>query len=242
MESTNQFQSIVKDAEIFYLKEFIPRDMADSLLVLLNDDDKFKYYNLYHYDRTQRIVTQTRNHRKSYWFGDHPQSVQSTNNYITDDLLKKILIPTDYVMNYPFPQEILVMKDTIEKMFGITFNSCLVGKFESPTDKINFHSDVSSSMGNDPYIGSVSFGRARLFKLKKQKKYCLEGEPAEKCDVTLSHGDLLIMRKDANRKYLHMVPADKGCDKDNFRINLTFRNYAYDESEKAYGQKQKNIL
>jgi hypothetical protein len=39
------------------------------------------------------------------------------------------------------------------------------------------------------------------------------------------------MRQNADRKYLHMVPPDKDCSPDNFRINLTFRNYTYDQEE-----------
>lgn len=118
----------------------------------------------------------------------------------------------------------------IEQEFAVHFNACLVGKFNAPDNKIGFHSDASPNMGEDPYIASVSLGKNRKFVLKKQKQYGKK----EKITILLEHGDLLLMRQDANRKYLHMVPSDKDCSPDNFRLNLTFRNYTYDQEEIDY--------
>jgi alkylated DNA repair dioxygenase AlkB len=63
----------------------------------------------------------------------------------------------------------LQLKMKIEQEFAVQFNSCLVGKFNAPDNKIGFHSDASPNMGEDPYIASVSLSKSRNFVLIKQK-------------------------------------------------------------------------
>lgn len=219
-------KSIVSDAEIYLVKTYLTKEQADNILLELNDDTKFKKPKLYFYDHDKNEIVERKGWRSSYWFGEHAQSSQSCNNYIINNLGEKIKIPTDFVDAYPFIPSILQLKEQIEHEFDVQFNSCLVGKFAAPDNKIGFHSDASPNMGEDPYIASVSFGKSRKFILKKHKNY-----GKEKVTIILEHGDLLLMRKNANRKYLHMVPADKDCNAENFRINLTFRNYTYDQEE-----------
>jgi len=212
--------SLVKDAEIFINHNYFTKDEADKLFSIVDDAKKFKRHILYFPNH------KTQSWRKSYWFGDYPQAVQECG--------KKL--PTDFVTNYKFHPEILKLKERLEKDFNVRFNSCLVGRFETPHDKIGFHSDNSTNMGADPYIASVSFGRPRLFKIKKQKKY---GD--ERINITLKHGTVLIMRKNSNKKYLHSVPKDKGCNEENPRINLTFRNYLYHDDEINWSKKLKPL-
>lgn len=201
---------------------------------ILNDESKFSTYNLYFYKEEEQKVISVKNWRKSYWFGDHAQAVQTCGKFITDRKTgKKIKIPTDYVMPYKWEPEILKLKERIENLYGVEFNSCLVGKFDSPKDKIGFHSDACENIGEDPYIGSVSFGKERNFMLKKHRKYC-DNKFGESCTVSLGHGTLLVMRENANLKYLHAVPPDPNCSKDNYRINLTFRSYKYHQDEMAF--------
>jgi alkylated DNA repair dioxygenase AlkB len=119
----------------------------------------------------------------------------------------------------------LTLKERIEKEFNVKFNSCLVGKFDSPQNKIGFHSDASSSLGPDPHIASISFGAARKFKIKHKTN------KNDKVDMLLENGDLVIMKDGANLNYKHMVPGDPKCSETNYRINLTFRFYTYDEVE-----------
>jgi len=225
--------SIVPDAEIYICRDFITPEEADDIFALLNDDTKFKYYNLNFYDKEKNVFTSARNHRKSYWLGKHAQAVQTSNNFVTVDD-KQIHIPTEYVLPYEFPDAIVQIKKRIEEHFGCKFNSCLVGKFESPTDKIGFHSDASNSMGPNPIVGSLSLGRPRNFIIQRCKKYQIDDLKKNKQTIRLEHGTLCMMGQDSNVKYLHMVPADAGCCPDDCRINLTFRNYAYTDDEKVF--------
>lgn len=233
MAATNKIQpkSLVKDGKIFFDKNFLSKDEADALFHLLNDDTKFKSYKLYFYDHDKDEITSVKNHRQSYWFGDYAQAVQTAGKMVTSRRTgKKIHVPTDFVEAHVFPPEILALKERIEKEYGVQFNSCLVGRYSSPRDKIGFHTDASANMGDDPHIGSVSFGRARRFDLKKQDRYCRRGEK-EEVSVVLTHGSLVVMRDGANLKYLHAVPPDPKCSEEDCRINLTFRNYKYHPDE-----------
>lgn len=134
-------------------------------------------------------------------------------------------IPTDYVTPHRFPDKVLNLKQRLEREFNVKFNSCLVGLFESPRDKIRFHDDSSPNMGKNPFVGSVSFDRTRKFLLKnKRTKKVIE--------IELEHGSLLIMRNGSNVRYLHSVPPDQGCCPSDPRMDLTFRNYLYDQEEK----------
>lgn len=204
--------SLVKEAEIFYEPNYCSEEVSNYLFKLLNDDTKFERHTLYFHNNGK--IHQTKSWRQSYWFGDYPQATQQCG--------KKV--PTDFVKNYPFPPEILKLKKRLEKDFDVKFNSCLVGKFDSPGDKIGYHSDASFNMGPDPHIGSVSFGLHRKFLVKNRV-----GD--EKISVLLRHGDALIMRKNANKKYLHSVPKQGICNKLNPRINVTFRMYEYHYDE-----------
>lgn len=222
-------KSIVKDAEIYYIPNYVNKKDADKLLHIVNDNDKFRNHHLYFYDKKNKEIKIYKNHRKSYWFGNHAQAVQKCRSTFIDyDTNETIHIPTDFVLPYNFPNEITNIKNKIENNFNMKFNSCLVGKFDSPTDKIAYHSDASDNLGPCPLIGSLSLGKSRDFKIKSKTN------KKEIVIITLHHGDLLIMGKNANTKYLHSVPADEKCNSKNFRINLTFRNYTYFTEEKNF--------
>jgi alkylated DNA repair dioxygenase AlkB len=217
-----QYQSLVSDAEIYLVKSYVAN--PDILFDLLNDNTKFCKHALYFYDWDKREMVQKEQSRSSYWFGDYAQIAGGTKsvNKITEE---SIDLPVDYVDSYEFIPEILELKNKIEADFNVGFNSCLVGKFDSPTDRVGFHSDAGQGLGRNPFVASVSFGKARKFFIKSTVK------GSKQISMILEHGDLLMMRNNSNVKYMHMVPPDPNCNKDNCRINLTFRNYTYSQDE-----------
>lgn len=225
--------SLLQNAVLFLDAGFIPKEEADCLLHILNDDEKFERHKLYFYDSHRKTLVTRSSWRKSYWFGEYPQAVQSTDDVVDHDTGEDIEIDTDYVKPYPFPEEILSVKKRIEDKYKVQFNSCLVGKFDSPNDKIGYHSDRSDNMGDNPIVASLSFGKNRMFKMKNNK---FTSPYEEKLEIDLGHGDLLLMGDKANVNYLHHVPKDPDCSCDNFRINLTFRNYTYSPDEIEYAQ------
>ena len=56
----------------------------------------------------------------------------------------------------------------------------------------------------------------------------------------LKHGDLILMRDKSNTRYLHAVSKDRMCSPKRYRINLTFRNYNYNETERQIGNNYSN--
>lgn len=208
-------KSLFADAEIFYVPRYLSRKDADALENEVNNDSKFRRQTLYFNDRDNpgkiRAIPAW---RKSYWIGEHPQATQNTNGRV----------PTDFADNYEFTPLVQSLKEKLEQEFDVAFNSCLVGKFISPNDKIGFHSDKSDGMGPNPFVGSVSLGKSREFLLKNVRT-------KEITKLILRHGDLLLMRNKSNVNYLHSVPRDSRCTERNYRINLTFRDYWYDDVE-----------
>ena len=212
---SKQYKSLFSDAEMYYVPKYLSQEDADALEQEVNDDTKFRRQTLYFNDRDNPgQITSVPAWRKSYWFGEYPQATQYTNSKV----------PTDFADNYELTPLVKNLKEKLEKEFDVTFNSCLVGKFISPHDKIGYHSDRSDGMGTNPFVGSVSLGKSREFLLKNVKT-------KQVTKLTLRHGDLLLMRDKSNTNYLHSVPKDRLCSEKRYRINLTFRNYWYDDIE-----------
>lgn len=198
-------ESIVNDAEIFYIPNYISSEESKNLLKEVNDTNKFRRQKLYF----NNVVKNSP--KMSYWYGEYPQETQN-NSY------------SDFAYNYNFTPYVQNLKTKIENDFNVIFNSCLVNKYSSPYDKIGFHSDQCEEMGDNPYVASISLGKSRKFLIKNKATNKL-------IQLILKHGDLLLMRDNSNVNYLHSVCKDAQCNENNFRINLTFRNYNYNIRE-----------
>lgn len=115
----------------------------------------------------------------------------------------------------PWTSVLLSIKARIEKVSKVKFNSVLLNLYRNGKDSVSWHSDDEPELGQDPIIGSVSFGGTRRFCLKhKQSKNC-------KVEIELPHGSFLLMRCETQQHWLHQVP--KTSKSVNPRINLTFR-------------------
>ena len=95
---------------------------------------------------------------------------------------------------------------------GSTINSVLINRY-APDDFIPPHRDSKHLFGETPTIVSLSFGDTRVFEV-------IDSHTGEKYSVSLNPGDLLIMRGESQKNYLHSV--GKG---DYVRYNLTFRDF-----------------
>lgn len=103
------------------------------------------------------------------------------------------------------------------------FNSVLANLYRDGKDSVAFHADDEPELGECPVIASVSFGSTRTFAVRAKKPH--EQKYAHPCStkwrVPLEHGDLLVMRGNSQRDYLHAVP--KTTRPVGQRLNLTFR-------------------
>ena len=113
-------------------------------------------------------------------------------------------------------EDLLLIKERIEKQSGVEFSSCLLNLYRTGKDSVNWHQDDEKELGRNPIIGSVSFGEVRPFQLKH-----LEREDLKKIDIPLTHGSFLLMKGTTQHYWKHQIP--KTSRRINPRINLTFR-------------------
>lgn len=115
---------------------------------------------------------------------------------------------------HPWNESLLKIKQKIEPLSGVVFNSVLLNRYRNGNDSISWHTDAEKELGNNPIIASVNFGEERVFQLKHM-------ETGERIDILLKHGSLLIMMGELQHYWKHQVPKSKKPMKE--RVNLTFR-------------------
>jgi alkylated DNA repair dioxygenase AlkB len=116
----------------------------------------------------------------------------------------------------PWTSTLLLIKERIEKVVELNFNSVLVNLYRNGKDYVSWHSDDESELGKNPTIASVSFGATRRFQLRHKSNKNLD-----KVEISLTHGSLLIMRGSIQHFWKHQVPKTSKVLTE--RINLTFR-------------------
>ncbi|HSN23761.1 MAG TPA: alpha-ketoglutarate-dependent dioxygenase AlkB, partial [Methylomicrobium sp.] len=97
---------------------------------------------------------------------------------------------------------------------GCTFNSVLANLYRDGRDSMGCHADDEKELGINPVIASLSLGDERMFRLHHKMR-------RSHLDITLGHGDLLIMAGALQHHWLHALPKTRKVK--NPRINLTFR-------------------
>lgn len=109
--------------------------------------------------------------------------------------------------------------------------SCLLNKYRTLADSMGWHSDNERPYGSTPTIASVSLGAPRDFDMRHNAS-------RRRIRVTLSAGDVLIMRGTMQQHWQHAVPkggksaaARAGGDQADPRINLTFRTILHPEAQ-----------
>ena len=109
----------------------------------------------------------------------------------------------------------LKIREKIEKISKIKFNSVLLNLYRSGSDSVSWHSDDEPELGKNPVIGSLSLGETRQFQMKHKFNRDLKQK------ILLQHGSFLLMRGKTQHHWLHQIPKRKNLKGE--RINLTFR-------------------
>lgn len=117
----------------------------------------------------------------------------------------------------PWTDELKKIKSAVELESGTKFNSVLINFYRDGKDRVAWHSDDEKELGQNPVIGSVSFGAERNFKLR-HKKYKSNGLKKE---IILQNGSFLLMQGSTQHHWMHEIP--RTAKPINSRINLTFR-------------------
>ena len=111
--------------------------------------------------------------------------------------------------------ELLMIKQKVELIAGVRFNSVLLNYYRDGNDSVAWHSDNEKALGKRPVIASVSFGQVRCFDIRSKRDH------REKYSIRLESGALMIMKGDLQVGWEHRVA--KSVKPMGARVNLTFR-------------------
>jgi alkylated DNA repair dioxygenase AlkB len=111
--------------------------------------------------------------------------------------------------------ELLMIKNKVEPLAGVRFNSVLLNYYRDGNDSVAWHSDKEDVLGKNPVIASVSFGQVRSFDIRNKHDH------AEKYSVRLEHGSFLLMKAGLQEHWEHRIA--KSTKPMRARVNLTFR-------------------
>ncbi|MBT7649837.1 MAG: alpha-ketoglutarate-dependent dioxygenase AlkB [Opitutae bacterium] len=184
------------DAEIEYFPKFFSRKNSLFFLPQLLDTIKWKQNTIKMYGKENPVP------RLEAWYGDPEKS------YAYSGIRME---PT------PWTDELQEIKRSIEAKVAISFNSVLINYYRDGQDRVAWHSDDEKELGQNPVIGSVSFGAERIFKLR-HKKYKTNNL---KQSVMLGNGSFLLMKGATQHHWVHEIPRTAKLIGP--RINLTFR-------------------
>ena len=173
--------------------------------ILLSSEEANRYFDLLmqntQWEKDEVIIFGKRitTKRKVAWYGD------SEYLYTYSNTTKRALAWT---------KELSELKQIVEELAVIKFNSCLLNLYHNGNEGMGWHSDDEKPLGKNNTIASLSFGAERKFSFKhKQTKQIVS--------LVLEDGSLLIMKDATQRNWLHSLPKSKNITQP--RINLTFR-------------------
>ena len=184
------------DASIQYYPEFFSTTQANGMLQKLISGITWKQNTIKMYGKENPVP------RLEAWYGDPGKSY--TYSGIT-------MQPT------PWNDDLKIIKNSIEPVSGVIFNSVLINHYRDGKDRVAWHSDDEKELGRNPVIGSVSLGAERNFKLR-HKQHKVNGQ---KKQITLRHGSFLLMKGSTQHHWMHEIP--RTAKPIGPRINLTFR-------------------
>jgi alkylated DNA repair dioxygenase AlkB len=116
----------------------------------------------------------------------------------------------------PWSEDVLNIKTRIESLAEHKFNSVLLNYYRNGQDSVSWHADDEKELGDKPIIASISFGAVRKFQFRAKFT-----NGAQKFNIELRNGSLLLMGDTLQNNWLHQLPKASGLGKP--RINLTFR-------------------
>lgn len=182
------------DADVVIYRNLFSEKESDRLLSELYNTTNWKQESIKMYGKSLPIP------RLTAWYGNSGKSYTYS----------KIAMNPE-----PWFPALLEIKLKIEGLSGVEFNSVLLNLYRNGSDSVSWHSDDEPELGENPLIGSVSFGGTRRFIFRHKYKKELKKE------VELTHGSFLIMRGATQHFWQHQIP--KTVKSVEPRINLTFR-------------------
>jgi len=180
---------------IDYVKNFFNEEESIYFMNTLKDKIKWKQDYISFFGKSHPLP------RLTAWYGDRNKTYTYSGIPMTPN---------------PWNTELLEIKNKVDQYAKIHFNSVLLNCYRTGNDSVSWHSDDEKELGDQPIIGSVSFGGTRKFRLRNKKNKEL------KHNIELVNGSLLIMSELTQQYWEHEIPKTKKMVGE--RINLTFRS------------------
>ncbi len=179
--------------ELYLLKQFYPAEQSQQWFDRLYQQLNWQQERLFIYGRWLNVP------RLMCWFGDTGADYQYSG-----------------VNHQPLPwtDDLMQFRRDVERVCQTGFNSVMANLYRNGRDSMGSHADDEKELGLNPVIASVSFGETRLLRFKQLKS-------AQKLDIELQSGDLLVMAGEIQHHWRHELPKTRRPKK--ARINLTFR-------------------
>jgi alkylated DNA repair dioxygenase AlkB len=181
------------DGEVIYYGKIFEKKEANLFFDLLMKNIEWKNDEAFIYGK--KIITK----RKVAWYAE--KEFKYTYSKVTKTAL-------------PWTEELIALKKIAEEISTETYNSCLLNLYHTGDEGMAWHSDAETDLKKDGAIASMSFGAERKFAFKHKNS-------ADKVDVFLEHGSLLVMKGSTQTHWLHRLPPTTKVN--SARINLTFR-------------------
>ena len=181
------------DAEVIHFPGHFSLSESDSLFAQLQQKVTWQQEKITLYGQVHDLP------RLTAWYGDPAKT------YIYSGIT---------VRSLEWITPLLEIKRRIEGVSDYSFNSVLLNRYRNGSDSVSWHSDDEPTLGQNPLIGSVSFGEARPFQMKHKSL-------DEKRKILLENGSYLLMKGSTQHYWLHQIPKSKRALGE--RINLTFR-------------------
>lgn len=178
--------------EVLFFPAFFEKEESDRFLKILATEIPWKQ------EPIRIFGKEIMQPRLTSWHGDKPYAYSGITMH-----------------PHPWTAELEGIKRKVESIAKITFNSVLLNLYRHGQDSMGWHRDNEKELGENPVIGSVSFGQTRIFKLRNYEN------KKEVISVELTHGSLLLMQGSTQHFWEHHIPK---TGKALFpRINLTYR-------------------
>jgi alkylated DNA repair dioxygenase AlkB len=182
------------DGEVIFYKQLLSKSESDIFLSELYSNTKWRQDTIKMFGKLIPLP------RLTAWYGDEGKSYTYSG-----------------IEQHPEPwtPTLTLIKSKIESVVNVKFNSVLLNLYRDGKDSVSWHSDDEPELGENPIIGSVSFGGTRSFSFRhKQNK-------DRKIEIDLTHGSFLLMRGGTQHYWQHQIAKTTRPVKP--RINLTFR-------------------
>ena len=190
----NQLRDLKNNLNVEYIRDCFNKTEREVFFELLKKNIDWKQDFIKMFGKSHPLP------RLTAWYGDEKKTYTYSGIPMTP---------------LPWTKDLMEVKSKIEVYSKIQFNSVLLNYYRTGNDSVSWHSDDEKELGEEPIIGSVSFGELRKFRLRnKEDKKLIH-------NYELDNGSLLIMRGKTQKYWEHEIPKTKKNVRS--RINLTFR-------------------